>query len=120
MTCDNKLCENGSTCKSVISKDFYCLCPPNFYGKHCEYSFTISDCNGNDKNETNCLIWSKLGYCSYTYSYNSIPIPFYCPNSCGLCKNITKSSSNIFLKKKYSIILIVYFGFIFTFLYFNS
>ncbi len=81
-TCSSINCQNGGTCTGAT-----CVCPANVYGPNCQYVVSASTCATGDTDSTNCPLWSSLGLCSFTYLYNSIPVPVYCPKSCGLCRN---------------------------------
>jgi hypothetical protein len=90
-TCANNPCENGATCKDQNSSSgglYFCECAANFYGKNCNYEVTDKICNSGDSNG-NCTVWKSLEMCNFRYTYNLIPIPVYCPTTCGLCKDIS-------------------------------
>jgi hypothetical protein len=86
-SCANLVCKNGGTCRTIGTASA-CSCPVNVYGPNCEYVVTQSTCNADDTNKASCEVWNSMGYCSFVYSYNSIPLPIYCPKSCSLCKNV--------------------------------
>ena len=97
--CSVQGCMNGGTCQSVNLNGVrnICVCLPNVYGSKCELVVTNSICSSSDTNATQCALWNQGGYCSYTYSYNSIPVPVYCPSTCRLCTSIrscTDSQTN--------------------------
>ncbi len=90
-TCANRPCMNGATCvdQSASGGSYYCTCPANFYGRNCDYQVTAQSCSAGDVNSTSCATWSHFGFCSFTYTYNSIPVPIYCPQTCGLCNAVS-------------------------------
>jgi hypothetical protein len=61
----------------------------NFYGQDCSYSITAQTCSSPDMNTTSCQNWKALGFCSFSYTFNLIPVPIYCPQSCSLCTSIS-------------------------------
>ena len=88
-TCNTLFCQNGGTCVTDSSTNTpRCKCNANFYGKRCEVGINAQLCISNDTNSTKCLTWSALGYCDFTYIFNDLPVPVYCPSTCGLCKKV--------------------------------
>ena len=97
LTCQNQLqtsncadspCLNSGTC-STNSQGYFCACMSNFYGLNCQYQVTSQTCLTGDQNSNSCKSWANLGFCSFAYIYNSVPVPIYCPMSCGLCTTIS-------------------------------
>jgi hypothetical protein len=90
-TCANNPCLNGATCvdQSASGGTYYCQCQANFYGRNCDYRVTPQICSAGDTNSTSCQTWGYFGFCSFTYTYNLIPVPIYCPATCGICKQTT-------------------------------
>jgi len=91
-SCLNSPCLNGATCidqSSTAGGTYYCQCAANFYGRNCDYRVDAQLCNAGDQNATSCQTWSLSGFCAFTYSYNLVPVPIYCPRTCGLCTNVT-------------------------------
>ena len=88
--CAGNPCLNGGTCsnQASLSVGYYCACPANYFGVNCQVRLTVSTCNSADTSSILCPFWSSLGYCSYQYLYNLIPVPIYCPVSCKLCNNV--------------------------------
>ena len=86
--CAASPCLNGGTC-SDTSTGYFCKCQANYYGRNCDYQVTAQTCSAGDQNSANCASWATLGFCSFTYTYNSVPVPIYCPRSCGLCTTIS-------------------------------
>ena len=83
--CYANTCQNGASCTIASDGTAYCQCPANFYGRYCEKQVTLQLCSSGDSNPQFCLTWSNLGFCSFKYTYELIPVPVYCPSSCGLC-----------------------------------
>lgn len=79
-------CQNGGSC-ILQGGNYICLCPANVYGRNCEYVVSTQTCLAGDKNPNYCSIWSTFNFCRWIFSYNSVPVPIYCPISCGLCPN---------------------------------
>lgn len=77
-------CQNGGRCITQGSS-FICICPANVYGRNCEYAVNIQTCLAGDRNTNFCSIWSAFNFCQWRYSFNQVPVPIYCPRSCGLC-----------------------------------
>lgn len=75
--------------KSSTGGTYVCQCKANFYGLNCGFEVTSTICNSADQNVTACSLWKSLGYCSFTYSFNLIPVPIYCPQSCSLCSSLS-------------------------------
>lgn len=87
--CNTLFCQNGGTCVIDSSNNTpRCKCNSNFYGKRCEVAVNAQLCNSNDSNSTKCSVWSSLGFCDFTYIFNDIPVPVYCPRTCSLCKRV--------------------------------
>ena len=86
--CYTFTCQNGATCTAASDGSVYCQCRANFYGRYCEKQVTLQLCYSADTNLQYCTTWSNLGFCSFTYSYEMVPVPVYCPSSCGLCTNV--------------------------------
>lgn len=117
-SCLNNPCQNAATCipqtglffvntllqwiyknNKVVSiflnlGSYFCQCKANFYGQNCEFQVTTAICNAGDSNSNFCTVWSNFGFCSFTYTYNLIPVPLYCPQSCGLCKSVSSCSDS--------------------------
>ena len=91
--CTNSPCLNGGVCvpQSGLSNgnSYYCQCQANFYGLNCNSHVTAQTCSAGDQNTAYCSVWSAFGFCAFTYSYNLVPVPIYCPTSCGLCKSVS-------------------------------
>lgn len=75
-----------------IDGSFKCICPANFYGVNCQVQVTSATCNLSDTDINMCSTLSTLGYCKFIYSFDSIPIPIYCPRSCQACTKISLCS----------------------------
>jgi len=91
-SCATNPCQNGATCvdqTSIPGGTYYCQCPANFYGKNCDYQVTSQTCSAGDNNVADCQTWSQNGFCSFSYTFNLVPVPVYCPNSCSLCNDVT-------------------------------
>ena len=80
-------CQNGGTCVEENSKHVQCQCLKGFYGQYCENQITEEVCKLGDRNKVDCQIWKFYGFCSFIYTYNAVPVPIYCPNTCMLCMN---------------------------------
>lgn len=91
--CGSYSCQNGGTCR-YNGAGYSCLCPANVYGTNCEYVVTTSTCNSGDNNPVSCATYRASGFCSFTYSLNSVPVPIYCPSSCGLCRQVSSCSDS--------------------------
>ena len=85
-SCNTKPCQNGGSCIEDANR-IQCKCPPKFYGQYCENQITAEICIGGDQHETDCKIWQFYGFCSFSYTYNAVPVPIFCPDSCKLCSN---------------------------------
>lgn len=90
--CNLLTCQNGATCSVSYDGSVYCQCPANFFGRFCEKQVTLQLCYSGDTNQDYCYTWSSLGFCSFTYTYELIPVPVYCPTSCGLCTTVQACS----------------------------
>ena len=88
--CSLNPCLNGGTCLIQASSPngYSCSCLANYFGTNCQVLLTLYTCNAPDGNSTLCSYWATNGFCNYQYSYNQIPLPVYCPNSCKLCTQI--------------------------------
>lgn len=90
--CQNQ-CQNGAICidNTLSGGTYTCLCLANYYGVNCEYQVTSQACSqpNGDTNSLWCSQWYNQGFCSFKYSYIKVPVPVYCPNSCGLCKTVS-------------------------------
>jgi hypothetical protein len=75
--CVNNPCQNGGVCvnRTTANSTFVCQCPVNVYGRLCEFRITAEICNGSDADRSNCQSWSSLGFCSFNYLYNLVPVP---------------------------------------------
>ena len=69
--------------KLLLSFLFFLIA--GFTGTLCQYSIDANACNLGDRNATACQSWSSLGFCDFTYEYNRVPVPLYCPISCKQC-----------------------------------
>ncbi len=67
----NLVCQNGGTCQTGTNGFSTCICPANIYGTNCQYIVSTATCNSGDLSSTSCPVWSSLGFCSFTYTYNS-------------------------------------------------
>lgn len=85
-SCSGSPCQNGGVCSSYAGS-YVCNCSSNYSGPNCNYQITTQQCNAGDTNTTNCALWSLNGLCSYSYTYNSIPVPVYCISSCNICNS---------------------------------
>ena len=90
--CYSVSCQNGATCTPSFDGTVYCKCPANFFGRYCEKQVTLQLCYASDTNTDYCRTWSTLGFCSFTYTYEMVPVPVYCPSSCGLCTAVQACS----------------------------
>ena len=87
-SCIYNPCVNGATCINEPSSGskYYCVCPENYYGKNCETKVSDNICSTGDTDKELCAKWSKAGQCTFGFTYKAVPVPVYCPESCGLCK----------------------------------
>lgn len=81
--CQVTTCQNGGSCYLNEHHQPQCFCQEGFTGNNCEYRI---NCLHGDTNPNQCQLWSYQGFCNYKYMFNSVPLPIYCPISCGLCK----------------------------------
>lgn len=90
-SCAINPCGAGSVCVDLSSQGgtYTCQCAANYYGRNCQYFVTTAMCNAGDSNAAFCSVWRTLGFCSFTYSYQQVPVPIYCPTSCGLCRGVS-------------------------------
>ncbi len=51
-------------------------------------------CSMPEFNAEKCRVWKALGYCSFQYMSNMIPIPIQCPSTCNMCSNYMNTASN--------------------------
>ncbi len=95
VSCAASPCQNGATCvdQTASGGTYSCQCAANFYGQNCAYQITSQTCNSPDVNSTSCATWKAFGFCSFTYTYNLIPVPIYCPQTCSLCSTSTCTDS---------------------------
>ncbi len=88
-------CLNNGACTNQLSSPFYsCTCPPNFFGVNCQIKLTQQTCLSADRNAGLCALWKSLGFCSYSYLYQSIPVPVFCPQQCSLCSTVSSCQDN--------------------------
>ena len=68
-------CKNGGTC---VQKDgmVQCKCTNQYYGQYCENQITEEICRVGDKNQVDCKIWEFYGFCSFSFTYNGVPVRF--------------------------------------------
>ncbi len=94
--CAQHSCQNGATCidDTMTGGSYYCSCRANYYGKNCEIEVTDTVCNSGDSNKELCAKWSRAGHCSFGFTYKEVPVPVYCPESCGLCKQLSSCSDS--------------------------
>ena len=88
-TCNSLSCGSGGSC--VIDSPGAlprCKCKANFYGKACQFEVNSQLCNSNDKDTNKCATWKSLGYCDFSFTFDDVPVPIYCPNTCGLCRTV--------------------------------
>lgn len=83
-TCISNYCLNGGTCIPSATGLNTCLCPVGFIGNKCEYAV---NCDRGDQSISQCQNWAQRGFCKLKYTYNSIPVPIYCPISCNMCND---------------------------------
>lgn len=88
-SCANSPCQSGATCVDQTNSGgtYYCQCTSGYYGRNCEYQISAQLCSTGDKDSTSCGDWSYKGFCSFSYTFNSIPVPVYCPTSCSICSS---------------------------------
>ncbi len=91
-TCETMVCQNGGTCIADGNSHVECRCPKSFYGQYCENQITEEVCKTGDRNKVDCQIWEFYGFCSFAYTYNAVPVPIYCPNTCKLCTDVNVCS----------------------------
>jgi hypothetical protein len=88
-TCETINCQNSGTCKEEEDGiHVKCECSKNFYGQYCENQITEEICKVGDRNEVDCKIWEFYGFCSFSYTYNAVPVPIFCPHTCDLCSDM--------------------------------
>jgi hypothetical protein len=82
-------CLNGASCtqQPQLSNGYFCSCPANFFGINCQVQATNQTCSSSDMSSVLCPIWANAGFCDYRYLYQLIPVPVYCPSSCGACSS---------------------------------
>jgi hypothetical protein len=87
LTCSaaNSPCLNGGTCVLNINNATTCVCRANTYGNYCEFAVTAQLCQSGDRDTVKCKQWYSFGLCTFANSYSTMPLPFYCPQSCNLC-----------------------------------
>jgi hypothetical protein len=88
--CMQNPCLNGGTCSNQFSSfnGYLCTCRANYFGINCQEYLSNSTCSSPDTSPILCPYWASLNYCSYHYTYNLIPLPVYCPQSCKLCNQV--------------------------------
>lgn len=94
--CNSNPCLNGANCTNQNSQGapYTCRCLANYYGKNCQYQVTSQLCSAGDTNPSFCPVWKTFGFCSYTYTFNSVPVPIYCPTSCNLCRTVSSCTDS--------------------------
>ena len=83
-TIANCFCQNGGRCNG----NNRCICLANFYGTNCEFALTSTICSRGDVDSDRCRGWRSNGFCSFSYTFNNVPILIYCPISCNVCNDI--------------------------------
>lgn len=85
------LCHNGGTCFRQVTPANevlnFCKCRANFFGRYCQLGLTRQTCSQTDTDPVVCSFYKAVNFCSYKYALGFVPIPVYCPRSCGLCQN---------------------------------
>ena len=105
--CNSIRCENGGGCVSGDGIDYDCICPPDFYGEHCEYQTCAqNNClNGGSciatSNSTKCMC--PDGYCGSKCEYKGAGELSLDPCASDPCENNGKCVAHIgFLWNTYS------------------
>ncbi len=83
--CETLKCQNGGSCLTDGKNSAQCRCPKSYYGQYCENKITEEICKTGDQNIVDCQIWEFYGFCSFAYTYKTVPVPIYCPTTCKLC-----------------------------------
>lgn len=92
---------NGGTCQSWFNNNYNCICPRKFFfsyffshfnivlanytGKNCGHVIPSDICIRGDLNPKSCHEWRMHGFCDFNFLFQNIPVPLYCPVSCGVC-----------------------------------
>lgn len=88
-------CMNGGTCTMSSYGYIMCQCRPNTYGKRCEFVVTAQLCARGDQRPDLCQTWQQAGLCQFKNTYNSEPVPLFCPFACKLCPLVITASNNL-------------------------